>query len=95
MSNRIRIGFIEFENIPRNKFLRWVIKINGKIRLFWGLCPLCNSDAPLLYDCKVCDSFHLHNRYAFPDYELKRKWWIMFRTVLDVINIDKNEEKIK
>lgn len=31
------------------RFLAW-----KRIRV-WGFCPACNSDAPKLYDCKVCD----------------------------------------
>lgn len=29
----------------------------GQARLKWDLCPLCNSDAPLIYDCPVCRDY--------------------------------------
>jgi hypothetical protein len=29
-------------------------KIVGKIRMQMGFCPRCNSDAPGLYECPVC-----------------------------------------
>ena len=28
--------------------------LQGYIRISFGFCPYCNSDAPLLYDCPVC-----------------------------------------
>jgi hypothetical protein len=28
--------------------------VGGKRIWVWGFCPACNSDAPELYECKVC-----------------------------------------
>jgi len=28
----------------------------AKWRNFWGFCPECNSDAPEMYDCVVCEN---------------------------------------
>jgi len=43
----------------------------GAVRLLWGLCPFCNSDAPALYDCPVC----LHYHGPFPPSEKQKKAW--------------------
>lgn len=29
-------------------------RFKGMLRLFWGSCPRCNSDAPAVYNCNVC-----------------------------------------
>jgi len=29
----------------------------GQARLRWNRCPLCNSDAPLMYNCPVCRGY--------------------------------------
>ncbi len=34
---------------------RWFLMLLGRWRMWWGCCPLCNSDAPELYSCPVCD----------------------------------------
>lgn len=40
-----------------------------RLRIFWGFCPQCNSDAPEKDNCKVCDSF-----YGYAEKEQKTKW---------------------
>lgn len=49
--------------------------IRGRIRIFWGLCPACNSDAPEKDTCKVCNNFY---GYARNNRELKINWWKKF-----------------
>lgn len=34
--------------------LRWLNAAIGEWRLWWHLCPLCNSDAPECDGCPVC-----------------------------------------
>lgn len=51
--------------------------INGGIRLFFGFCPKCNSDAPELYDCKVCNWYQT-SFSGMPDKETKAIWWDRF-----------------
>lgn len=46
-----------------------LLKIRNKIRLFFGVCPKCNSDAPEKDDCSVCNNF-----YGTPSKELKKEW---------------------
>jgi len=44
----------------------------GWIRLkVWGFCPKCNSDAPKLYDCEVCNWENQYEGYKFV-------WWNRF-----------------
>ena len=37
------------------EFIPLLLRIEAWSRIkIWGFCPKCNSDAPELYDCKVC-----------------------------------------
>lgn len=42
----------------------------GRLRLNFGFCPQCNSDAPKLYDCPVCN----WNKRQ------KALWWFDYKT---------------
>ena len=33
----------------------WLSVILGRWRLLFGNCPRCNSDAPAVYSCTICD----------------------------------------
>ncbi len=56
--------------------MNWIESLIGELRLFWGFCPQCNSDAPFLYDCPVCEYYH----GPFPPpKELKKEWWEKFK----------------
>ena len=49
--------------------------LRGRWRMWWGVCPLCNSDAPALYRCRVCEFWEppwrtLGSRGVSPDL-----WW--------------------
>lgn len=57
------------EKIIRNVNIGFKI-LTGRFRLLFGFCPNCNSDAPELYDCPVCE----HNRFY-----LKNYWWKRFK----------------
>lgn len=53
-----------------------VMSIIGKWRLLWGFCPECNSDAPDLYECAVCQFYKGH----FPPSEaVKQEWWMRWK----------------
>lgn len=43
--------------------------IRGKFRMFWGFCPNCNSDAPELYDCPICEYNKVHKTW----------WWARYK----------------
>lgn len=44
----------------------------GKLRMLLGFCPCCNSSAPELYDCAVCNFYH--GKFP-PSSATKRLWW--------------------
>lgn len=44
-------------------FLR---RLRGRWRLWWGLCPACNSDAPEIDSCQVCFAYRTSTTYHPP-----------------------------
>lgn len=48
----------------------------GAMRMLFGFCPECNSDAPELGTCKVCEGYHATSiGYTFPPIpETKDRW---------------------
>jgi len=59
---------------PKHRFNK--NRFIGRWRLFWGNCPACNSDAPAMYDCSVCDfKDNYHERGRRVD---KKYWWNRF-----------------
>jgi len=53
------------------QFLVFIKMIPLRYRASMGFCPSCNSDAPEVDDCPICDSW----RGSFPPTkELRRKW---------------------
>jgi hypothetical protein len=32
----------------------WLVYLRGRWRIFWGFCPVCNSDASALDHCQFC-----------------------------------------
>lgn len=59
------------------KILRKAI---GRVRLFFGFCPKCNSDAPEVDHCKVCEGYSVGVLgYTFPPLPATReRWWRRF-----------------
>jgi hypothetical protein len=53
--------------------LDWIVILNGRKRYFFGSCPQCNSSAPYLYECPVCE-------YTYPITPNvdKSLWWQKF-----------------
>lgn len=37
--------------------------VRGRWFLVFGFCPLCDSSAPELYDCPVCEYNHVPKKY--------------------------------
>ncbi len=60
----------------------WWRRVRGRGRLFWNLCPRCNSDAPAVDCCWVCRNVQLggvtvpnrRNQYP-PSLATKALWW--------------------
>jgi len=44
-------------------------KIKSSFRVYFGLCPKCNSDAPEKDNCKICNNF-----YGRPNKQQKKDW---------------------
>jgi hypothetical protein len=63
-----------------NALKRFFKLLNGRIRLLFGVCPQCNSDAPELYDCKVCNWYRT-SESGMPSRELKATWWRNFLSI--------------
>ena len=59
----------------------WLRRLQGRWRLWWGFCPQCNSDAPELYACPVCEYYH--GEYP-PSAETKAAWLSRFEHELYV-----------
>ena len=55
-------------------------KLIGRWRLFWGNCPQCNSDAPEMYECDICDYIKKYNNRTKK--EDRVYWWGRFITKL-------------
>lgn len=63
---------------------RRISRILGRWRLFLGFCPRCNSDAPAVYDCRVCNQVYedgenitsQNSRQCYPpNLATKALWW--------------------
>jgi len=61
--------------------LKWAMSILvGKIRLLHGFCPMCNSDAPELYDCPVCNYYSSAGGDKWPPSKsTKSNWWNKYK----------------
>jgi len=56
--------------------------LKPRYRVMLGFCPLCNSDAPELEDCPLCEGYHSARGDCFPPpEELKKKWLDEMREV--------------
>lgn len=54
----------------------WFELVRGRIRLLFGFCPDCNSDAPAMYDCNICDFKRNYN--GRKKSEDRKYWWNRF-----------------
>jgi len=59
-------------------------KLQGRWRLLLGFCPKCNSNAPEIYTCNVCD--YKNNYWGRKISEDRKYWWNRF------IAVDKIEQ---
>lgn len=68
---------------PRPFTLReWLLLVRGWIRLRFGFCPACNSDAPGIYDCQVCGGWRTPLDGKVRQGVEKTLWWGRFKTRL-------------
>lgn len=47
--------------------------IIGRWRIYWGQCPVCNSDAPEIDTCSFCQGWHGYRDNAARE-RLKWRW---------------------
>lgn len=57
----------------KNEVLKYLLIILGAWHFLFRFCPLCNSSAPELYDCPVCE----YNKAP------KKYWWERFISYLN------------
>lgn len=62
----------------RRKFRVYV----GAWRLVSNLCPLCNSDAPAIDTCPICEGYHTADR-GKPDLFTINAWKNKFQAHID------------
>lgn len=55
----------------RSPLERLVMGLAAWWRLLWGCCPKCNSDAPEIDDCSVCEGYR--TPYP-PSAQTKARW---------------------
>lgn len=52
-----------------------LLRLRARWRLLFGFCPGCNSSAPAIDTCRVCQNY----RGPFPpNKELKKVWYAYF-----------------
>lgn len=61
-------------------FHRYAERAVGAVRIAMGFCPKCNSDAPELNSCSVCQSYRSSDfGNEFPPSKIrKEEWWNRF-----------------
>lgn len=68
-------GWIDEAN-PEPRKRTWFELIRGICRYLFGFCPNCNSTAPKMYDCDICDFKKNYNNR--PKKEDREYWWNRF-----------------
>ncbi len=63
----------------------WMCKvIRGWSRLGNNACPMCNSDAPELDNCPICDGYHQSKGDEYPpDILILKGWSLLYRQTID------------
>ncbi len=75
-------GAVKYERVLREKFFgipRLLIEMRARIRIAFGFCPNCNSDAPEMHTCWVCHGY-TWNKDGVPTPAVKRKWLHRWKT---------------
>ena len=65
------------------KIIRFLKSTRGLSRLALGFCPLCNSDAPEVYDCPVCSGYQSASGDKWPPPRAtKKRWWRIYKNAI-------------
>ncbi|HVF81421.1 MAG TPA: hypothetical protein VM884_05790 [Flavisolibacter sp.] len=67
-------GLIAFLSVPQ--------RLVGKWRLYWNYCPECNSCAPKLHHCEVCNA-DTKSHYNWSK-EVEQTWWRRYAKKHDI-----------
>jgi len=55
----------------------------GRVRIFFNACPLCNSDAPALDQCPLCNGYHSAKGDSYPpESEVLARWRLEYAGVI-------------
>jgi len=66
-----------------DRFAVGISMAKARYRAAFGFCPMCNSDAPELDDCPLCDGYHSVLGDVFPPpQKLRSKWLKEYKGVL-------------
>ena len=66
-------------------FLKYLSLVRAYKRIYLGFCPICNSDAPDVYDCGMCDGYQSASGDAWPPTkETKSEWWSRYKEVNNI-----------
>jgi len=76
------------------------VKLRSRWRVLLGFCPMCNSDAPAVYNCPLCEGWQTTTN-GMPDSETRKTWLSnhyqvlnsMVRTRLLVLEAQKNAKE--
>jgi len=52
-------------------------KLRAHVRLWFGFCPACNSEAPEMDTCPVCGGYRWADEGPPTEYA-KREWWARY-----------------
>lgn len=70
---------------PKERIVMWLKMLLPRFRVWLGFCPMCNSDAPELDSCPLCEGYHHASGDVFPPPpNIKKQWLDEIRTIIGV-----------
>lgn len=61
---------------PKERIVMWLKMLLPRFRVSLGFCPMCNSDAPELDNCPLCEGYHSAKGNDFPPPPVIKKQWL-------------------
>lgn len=61
--------------------MKYILLLRAKLRILFGFCPKCNSDAPEMDTCYVCCGYRW-NCLGYPSKGVKKYWYKKYKKVL-------------
>ncbi len=62
-----------------------LLYVRARYRLLFNCCPLCNSDAPELDTCPICNSYHQARGDQYPPSMITKQKWL--KEYINAINM--------